>query len=87
MKPIFGVKMYGEKKKIDINQGIFLEEKPAKINTITQMSNESDLPWDRYLGGHTALLPAVLRRSGVVDAPTQEKRGPIHNGMDVCTSV
>lgn len=72
--------------KIDINQRVFPEDNPPKINTIAQVSNESDCPWTD-LGGHAALLPAVLRRSGVVDAASQKKRGSIHHSMDVCTSV
>lgn len=54
-----------EKKKIfDINQRIFLEEKTAKINTVAQVSNESDLPLDRYLG---AMLPCYRPCFGGVE--------------------
>lgn len=31
-----------KKKKNDINQRVFLEENPSKINNIAQVSNESD---------------------------------------------
>jgi len=79
--------MCERKKRFDINQRIFLEEKTAKINTVAEVSNESDLP---LTGISEPCCLATGRASEEWSggcAATQKKRGSIHNSMDVCTSV